>query len=112
MLALPNHGAARRFPVSSSLNALFRPSRIAMLGASANPEKLSFQIFRNLKEAGFAGEILPVNPKGEPILGVPSLKSAGEVPMGTDLAVVMIPAKLVPGTILQLGERGVKSAVV
>jgi acetyltransferase len=83
-----------------------------MVGASANPEKLSYQIFRNLKEAGFAGEILPVNPKGETILGTPSLKSAAEIPMGTDLAVVMIPAKLVPGMMLELGERKVKSAIV
>lgn len=83
-----------------------------MIGASANPEKLSFQIFRNLKEAGFAGDIIPVNPKGETILGTPSLRSAAELPESTDLAVVMIPAKLVPGTILQLGERGVKAAIV
>jgi len=98
--------------VASSLVPLFRPSRITMIGASANPDKLSFQIFRNLKEAGFAGEVLPVNPKGETILGIPSLKSAAEVPEGTDLAVVMIPAKLVPAAILQLGERKVKAAVV
>lgn len=98
--------------MSSSLIPLFRPSRIAMLGASANPEKLSFQIFRNLKEAGFSGEILPVNPKGEVIHGVPSLRSAAEIPEGTDLAVVMIPAKLVPGAILELGERKVKAAIV
>jgi acetate---CoA ligase (ADP-forming) len=94
------------------LTSLFRPSRIAMIGASANPEKLSFQIFRNLRDAGFLGEIIPVNPKGETILGIPSLKSATEIPDGTDLAVVMIPAKLVPGAMLQLGERKVKAAIV
>ncbi len=98
--------------MASPLTSLFRPSRIAMIGASANPEKLSFQIFRNLREAGFAGEIIPVNPKGETILGIPSLKSATEIPEGTDLAVVMIPAKLVPGAMLQLGERKVKAAIV
>jgi acyl-CoA synthetase (NDP forming) len=98
--------------VASPLTPIFRPSRVVMVGASANPEKLSYQIFRNLKEAGFAGEILPVNPKGETILGTPSLKSAAEIPMGTDLAVVMIPAKLVPGMMLELGERKVKSAIV
>ncbi len=83
-----------------------------MIGASANPEKLSFQIFRNMKNAGFAGEIYPVNPKGETILGVPSLKSVAEIPEGTDLAVVIIPAKLVPGTVLELGVRKVKAAIV
>ncbi|MGE5752569.1 MAG: CoA-binding protein, partial [Deltaproteobacteria bacterium] len=95
-----------------SLTPLFRPERIAVIGASSNPEKMGFQIFRNIVEAGFRGEIVPVNPKGETILGRPSLKSAAELPEGIDLAVLIIPAKLVPGTLLQLGERRVRAAIV
>lgn len=98
--------------MSDSLVPLFRPTRVAVVGASSNPEKMGFQIFRNIVEAGFQGEILPVNPKGETVLGKTSLKSAAELPEGTDLAVLIIPAKLVPGTILQLGERKVRSAIV
>lgn len=98
--------------MTSPLSPLFRPSRIAVIGASSNPDKMGFQIFRNIKEAGFAGEIVPVNPKGEVILGVPSIKAASELPEGTDLAVVIIPAKLVPGTMRELGGRKVKSAIV
>ncbi len=98
--------------MTSPLSPLFRPSRIAVIGASSNPDKMGFQIFRNIKEAGFAGEIVPVNPKGEVILGVPSIRAAGELPEGTDLAVVIIPAKLVPGTMRELGGRKVKSAIV
>ncbi len=96
----------------SALTPLFRPGRIAVIGASANPEKMGFQIFRNILDAGFPGEVVPVNPKGEVILGLPSVRSASEIPEGTDLAVVIIPAKLVPATILQLGERKVRSAIV
>ncbi|PWB63356.1 MAG: CoA-binding protein [Deltaproteobacteria bacterium] len=95
-----------------SLTPLFRPERVAVIGASSNPEKMGFHIFRNIVEAGFRGEIVPVNPKGETILGRPSLKSAAEVPEGTDLAVLIIPAKRVPETLLQLGERRVKAAIV
>ncbi len=98
--------------MSASLGPLFRPERIAVIGASANPEKLGFQIFRNIREAGFPGEVIPVNPKGETILGTPSIKSVGELVEGIDLAAVIIPAKLVPGTILQLGERKVRAAIV
>nr|MDA8121993.1 CoA-binding protein [Deltaproteobacteria bacterium] len=98
--------------MSGSLHPLFRPERVVVVGASSNPEKMGFQIFRNIVEAGYAGEIIPVNPKGETVLGRPSLKSAAEVPEGTDVAVVIIPAKLVPGTILQLGERKVRAAIV
>src|SRR5712691_8901910 len=98
--------------MSSSLRPLFHPARIAVIGASTNPEKKGFQIFRNLRDAGFPGEIIPVNPKGEAILGTSSLKSVADLPDGVDLAVVIIPAKLVPATILEVGERKVPAAIM
>src|SRR6266545_531738 len=98
--------------MTDSLQPLFRPDGIAVIGASAKPEKMGFQIFRNIVDAGFAGQLIPVNPKGETILGVPSVKSVEEIPSGTDLAVVIIPATSVPSTILQLGERKVRAAIV
>ena len=98
--------------MASPLSPLFRPSRVAVVGASSNPEKMGYQILRNIREAGYSGEILPVNPKGETILGIPSVTSAASIPEGTDLAVVIIPAKLVPGTMRELGARKVKSAIV
>jgi len=98
--------------MSTSLLPLFRPERIAVIGASANPEKMGFQIFRNIRDAGFPGEVIAVNPKGEQILGTASIKSTGGLPNGVDLAVVIIPAKLVPDTILQLGERKVRAAII
>jgi acetyltransferase len=98
--------------MSDSLQALFRPNRLAVVGASAKPGKLGFTIFRNILDAGFGGPVVPVNPRGETILGVPSVKSIAEIPSGTDLAVVIIPAPSVPGAILELGERNVKAAIV
>ncbi len=98
--------------MSDSLRPLFRPDRIAVIGASAKPEKMGFQILRNILDAGFAGEVIPVNPKGEVILGTPSVKSVSEIPAATDLAVVIIPATSVPETILQLGDRKVRAAIV
>jgi acyl-CoA synthetase (NDP forming) len=98
--------------MGDSLQPLFRPNRLAVIGASAKPEKMGFQILRNILDAGFGGQVIPVNPKGEVILGVPSVKSVDEIPPGTDLAVVIIPAVSVPGTILQLGERKVRAAIV
>jgi len=98
--------------LNSSLQALFRPNRLAVIGASAKPEKMGFQILKNILDAGFGGQVIPVNPKGETILGVPSVKSVDEIPPGTELAVVIIPAASVPGAILQLGERKVRAAIV
>src|SRR6266540_4050831 len=98
--------------MSDSLQALFRPNRLAVIGASAKPGKLGFTIFKNILDAGFGGQVIPVNPKGEMILGVPSVKSVEEIPSGTDLAVIIIPAPSVAGAILQLGERKVRAAIV
>ncbi len=98
--------------MSDSLKALFRPDRLAVIGASARPGKLGFTIFKNILDAGFPGQVIPVNPKGETILGLPSVKSIEEIPAGIDLAVVIIPAPSVPDAILKLGEREVKAAVV
>ena len=98
--------------MSDSLQALFRPNGLAVIGASAKPGKLGFTIFKNILDAGFGGPVIPVNPKGETILGVPSVKSVDDIPSGTDLAVVIVPAASVPGTILQLGERKVRAAIV
>ncbi|HEV2720635.1 MAG TPA: CoA-binding protein, partial [Thermoanaerobaculia bacterium] len=98
--------------MSNGLQPLFRPERLAVVGASAKPEKMGFQIFRNIVDAGFGGELIPVNPKGETILGRASVKSVAEIPSGTDLAVVVIPATAVPSTILRLGKRKVRSAIV
>lgn len=98
--------------MGAALDPLFRPARIAVVGASSSPEKMGYQIFRNILGAGFSGQVLPVNPKGETILGIPSVRSAAELPEGVDLAVVIIPAKHVPGAIVQLGERKVRSAIV
>lgn len=98
--------------MSNSLQPLFRPARLAVVGASSKPEKLGYQIMKNILDAGFAGQVIPVNPKGEAILGVPSVKAVTEIPAGTDLAVIIVPAASVPGTILQLGERKVRAAVV
>src|ERR1039457_5244451 len=98
--------------MSDSLQALFRPNALAVIGASAKLGKLGFTIFKNILDAGFGGPVIPVNPKGETILGIPSVKSVDDIPSGTDLAVVIIPTASVPGTILQLGERKVRAAIV
>ncbi len=98
--------------MSDPLQALFRPNAVAVVGASAKPGKLGWQILKNILDAGPKGPVYPVNPKGETILGLPSVRTVGEVPPGTDLAVVIVPAPVVPQTILELGERKVRAAIV
>jgi acetyltransferase len=96
----------------SSLEPIFKPASVAVIGASTAPGKLGHDILANLKNGGFAGPLYPVNPKADEILGLKVYKSITETPKAPDLAVVVIPARLVPGTLEQAADHGVKAAVV
>jgi acetyltransferase len=94
------------------LSALFAPGAVAVLGASRNPAKLGFKLLQNVLEHGYAGRVYPVNPSGEPILGLASVRSIAELPGGVDLALVSLPAAAVPAAIEALAARGARAAVV
>ena len=96
----------------NDLDAIFKPKSIAVIGASPTAGKLGYDITYNLIHAGFTGPIYPVNPKADQILGLPAYKQISDISPAPDLAVIIIPAKAVPGTIEQCGLAGVKSAVV
>ncbi|HPX11621.1 MAG TPA: CoA-binding protein, partial [Syntrophales bacterium] len=95
-----------------SLDAVFKPKSVALIGASTAPGKLGYDILFNLIHGGFEGPLYPINPKADEILGLKAYKDIGSTPAPADLAVVVIPARLVPGTIEACGKAGVKAAVV
>lgn len=94
------------------LDVIFRPKRVAVVGASASPEKYGYIILKNILDAAFQGTVYPVNPKAEAILGLPCTKSIADLPEGVDLAVIIIPAKAVPEAIRECGLRSVRAAVI
>jgi acyl-CoA synthetase (NDP forming) len=96
----------------SDLARLFAPRSVAVLGVSRNPAKLGHRLLENVKAGGFAGRIHPVNPGGEPILGLDTLPAIEALPDGVDLALVSLPAAAVPAAIRALAARGVGAAVV
>lgn len=96
----------------ASLDALFKPKSVAVIGASTVSGKLGHDILANLKHGGFPGPLYPVNPKAEEILGLPVYKSITEIPEPPELAVVVIPAKVVSATLEQCAAAGVKGAIV
>ena len=95
-----------------NLDALFRPASVALIGASPKPGSVGRVIADNLLAAGFAGPIMPVNPKYTSISGIIAYPSVANLPITPDLAVICTPPATVPGLVAQLGRRGVKGAVV
>ncbi len=94
------------------VSPFFHPSSVAVIGASESPEKLGHEILKNLTDGGFPGKLYPINPKSESILGFKCYKNIKEIPDPVDLAVVIIPARMVPQAIRDCGEKGVKGAVI
>jgi acetate---CoA ligase (ADP-forming) len=99
---------------SSSLTPFFNPQGVALIGASRDPGKLSYGVLLNLRdpETGYPGPIYPVNPKADSILGLQCYPDISVVPDPIDLAILVIPANLVPKTIESCGKRGIKAAVI
>jgi acetyltransferase len=95
-----------------NLDALFAPRSVAMIGASPQPGSVGEVVTRNLRGAGFAGDVMLVNPHGGSIDGAPVYESVSALPGPPDLAVIATPAETVPGLIAELGARGCRAAVV
>lgn len=89
---------------------IFYPASIAIVGASSNPTKVGYAVFRNLLD--FQGKLYAVNPKRKEILGREVHPSLESVPDRVDLAVITVPAAIVPEVMEEAGKKGVKLAVV
>jgi acetate---CoA ligase (ADP-forming) len=98
--------------MSHPLDAIFRPRSVAVVGASAAPEKYGYIILKNILAAGFPGPVYPVNPKAAEILGLSCVQSIADLPPGVDLAVIIIPARTVPQALAQVGQHGIKAAII
>jgi acetyltransferase len=88
------------------------PKSVAIIGASTRAGSVGNVVTRNIVEGGFEGEIWPVNPKYKAVENRRCYPGAADLPAAPDLAVIMTPAKTVPGLIRELGKKGCRAAVV
>ena len=93
-----------------SLERLFNPRRVALVGASARPGKVGNLLWRNL--ASFDGEVIPVTASAGKIGETPAVASLEEVEGEVDLAVVAVPARAAPQVARQAAAKGVGAMVV
>jgi len=87
------------------MSRLFKPASVAVIGASSNPGKIGHMLVRNIRNSSFEGDVYPVNPGGGEILGYPVCKSIEELPSGTDVALIAVPAALVLDSVTSLGKK-------
>jgi len=95
-----------------SLDSLFRPHSIAVVGASRRPDTIGYQIVDNLLRHGYTGVVYPVNPRARSVHSIPAFPSVSAIPGEVDLAVVVVPKDLVPAVVEDCGTKGVDALVV
>ncbi|MEU3064558.1 acetate--CoA ligase family protein [Streptomyces subrutilus] len=96
----------------SAISALWNAESIAVVGATERPGALGRKPLDFLLRHGYKGRILPVNPKGGEILGVPAYTSLREIPGPVDLALIMVSAERVAAAVDDCAAAGVPLAIV
>ena len=95
-----------------NLDMLFKPRSVALIGATDRKGSVGAVVLRNLRRAGFRGELLLVNQRHRILDGMPVYPEVAALPHPPDLAVIVTPPDTVPGLVAALGARGTRAAVV
>jgi acetyl coenzyme A synthetase (ADP forming)-like protein len=98
--------------IVTAMNRIMRPKGLAVIGASAEDGKIGNSVMKNLINGGYKGQIYPIHPKADEILGYKAYKSVKDVPGVIDVAVFAIPAKFVAQALIECGEKKIPGAVL
>jgi acetate---CoA ligase (ADP-forming) len=96
----------------ATLDSIFRPANIAVIGASKKPGKIGREIMRNLFGYEFNGTIFPVNAHSHFISSTKCYPTINAIPDPVDLAIISVPKKAVLGVLEQCKEKGVPGLVI
>ncbi len=94
------------------MDRFFKPRSVAVIGASGTPGKLGYVIVKNIADSDFTGEVYPVNPKSDEILGYKVYHSVTEIPGEVDLVVTVLTPKITLSAIEQCAQKGVKAVII
>ncbi|MFZ0667915.1 MAG: acetate--CoA ligase family protein [Acidimicrobiales bacterium] len=95
-----------------SLSSLLRPASIAVIGASDEPMSTRGRPLRLLRERGFPGRVIPVNPSRTEVQGLPAVARIADAGGDVDVALVVVPASSVVAVVEECAQAGVKNAVI
>jgi len=108
----PDEEGEHKLEKMAELDRLFNPSTLAVVGASRDSHKTGNRYLSNLLGSSFEGRLYPVNPREAEIMGLKSYPSVTDIPTEVDLAMVTVPAAIVPQVMEDCARKGVKFAVV
>ena len=90
------------------LDKVLNAKSVAIIGASKSKIKRGYQAIKTLKADGYEGEIYPVNPKEDMILGLKCYPDITQIQGDVDLALITTPARTIPAILRKCGEKKVK----
>lgn len=94
------------------LEPIFAPKVVAVIGATERKRSVGRTVMANLVQGGFAGQVYPVNPIQDSVLGLKAFPQIAAVPEKPDLAVIITPASVVPGIVKECVQAGVRGAII
>ena len=97
---------------TASVAPFFTPRSIAVIGASDDPSRIGGRPIRNLLLGGYAGRIVPINPRHTHVQGIPAFASIADVGNPVDLAIISLPAPSVPDAVRACAASGIKAAII
>jgi acetate---CoA ligase (ADP-forming) len=95
-----------------NLKAVFSPKTVAIVGASATPNKIGNVLIRNFQDGKFPGRICPVNPKYGEISGLKCYPDVGSIPGKVDCVIIATPAETVPGIVDECARKKAGGVIV
>ena len=98
--------------IVEKMTRIMKPKAVAVIGASAENGKIGNSVMKNLINGGYQGEIYPIHPSADSIMGKKAYKSVKDVPGEIDVAVFAIPAKFVAQALTEVGEKKIAGAIL
>jgi acetyltransferase len=106
---VPSGGGQQEF---GPLDSILRPNNVAVIGATEKAGSVGRTIIWNLLSNPFGGTIFPVNPKRQNIMGIKAYPTISAVPEPVDLAIIVTPAKTVPGIVKECADLGIPGVII
>ena len=96
----------------AAMRRILMPDAIAVIGASPEPGKIGYAVMANIINGGYQGQLYPINPRADVILGRPCYRSVKDIPGPLDIAIFCIPARFVAQVLEECGEKGIRGAIL
>ena len=101
-----------RVATIASIRHLLCPKSVALIGASRYQGTIGNIMLRCMLQGGYSGTVYPVNPNIGSVMSVKTYASILDIPDEVDLAVIVVPAKLVARVADECGQKGVRTLIV